>query len=80
MMMRPEGNSLKGLEALQKIIAFGEMKGLHPFALNGYYAALQEKSFATSYGMGWKGLQAVRLENHGVETGSLIQILIPENV
>jgi AraC family transcriptional regulator len=72
MMMQHEGNGLKGLEALQKIIAFGEMKGLHPFALNGYYSALREKSFATSYGMGWKGLQAVRLENHGVETGALI--------
>jgi AraC family transcriptional regulator len=72
MMMRQEGNGLKGLEALQKIIAFGEIKALHPFDLNGYYSALREKSFATSYGMGWKGLQAVRLQNPGVESGAEI--------
>jgi AraC family transcriptional regulator len=29
--------------------------------------ALEERSFATSYGMGWKGLQAVREENPGGE-------------
>ena len=40
MVIPQEGNSLKELEALQKIV---------PFA-----------PFATSYGMGWKGLQAVR--------------------
>jgi AraC family transcriptional regulator len=72
MMMRQEGNGLKGLEALQKTVAFGEMKALHPLDLNGYYSALREKSFATSYGMGWKGLQAVRLENPGDESGAVI--------
>jgi AraC family transcriptional regulator len=72
MMMRQEENSFKELEALQKTVLFGEIKALHPLDLNGYYSALREKSFATSYGMGWKGLQAVRLENHGVETGALI--------
>jgi AraC family transcriptional regulator len=72
MMIRQEGNGLKGLEALQKTVAFGEIKALHPLDLNGYYSALREKSFATSYGMGWKGLQAVRLENPGVETGAVI--------
>jgi hypothetical protein len=37
------GNSLKGLEAMQKISPFAPL--------------------STSYGMGWKGLQAVRIEN-----------------
>src|SRR5260370_16709499 len=30
-------------------------------------AALEERSLATSYGMGWKGLQAVREKNPGGE-------------
>jgi AraC family transcriptional regulator len=67
-----EENSLKELEALQKTILFGEIKALHPLDLNDYYSALREKSFATSYGMGWKGLQAVRLESHGVESCAVI--------
>jgi AraC family transcriptional regulator len=50
-----EGNSLKELEALQKIVPFAPL--------------------ATSYGMGWKGLQAVRYrKNHLSElswTGTL---------
>jgi AraC family transcriptional regulator len=71
-MMQEEENSLKELEALQKTVLFGEIKALHPLGLHGYYSALREKSFATSYGMGWKGLQAVRLENHGVESGAVI--------
>ncbi len=40
MVIPQEGNSLKELEALQKIVPFAPL--------------------ATSYGMGWKGLQAVR--------------------
>jgi AraC family transcriptional regulator len=72
MMMRQEQNSLKELEALQKTVLFGEIKALHPLDMNGYYSALREKSFATSYGMGWKGLQAVRVENSGVESGAVI--------
>jgi AraC family transcriptional regulator len=72
MMMRQEGNSPKELEELQKTVLFGEIKALHPLDLNGYYSALREKSFATSYGMGWKGLQAVRLENSGAESGAVI--------
>jgi AraC family transcriptional regulator len=72
MMMQQEENSLKELEALQKTVLFGEIRALHPLDLNGYYSALREKSFATSYGIGWKGLQAVRLKNHGVESGAVI--------
>jgi hypothetical protein len=72
MMMPQEENSLKELEALQKTILFGEITALHPLDLNDYYAALREKSFATSYGMGWKGLQAVRLKSHGVESCAVI--------
>ena len=75
MMMQQEENSLKELEALQKIVPFApfrEIKALHPFDLNAYYSALEEKSFATSYGMGWKGLQAVRVESHGGEFGAVI--------
>jgi hypothetical protein len=45
---------------------------LHPFDLNGYYSALEEKIVATSYGMGWKGLQAVRMEYPGGEFSSVI--------
>ncbi|HEY0801690.1 MAG TPA: AraC family transcriptional regulator [Steroidobacteraceae bacterium] len=70
MVMQQEENSLKELEALQKIVPFApfrEIKMLHPFDLNAYYSALKEKSFATSYGMGWKGLQAVRIESPGGE-------------
>jgi AraC family transcriptional regulator len=75
MMMQQEENSLKELEALQKIVPFApfrEIKALHPFDLNAYYSALEEKSFATSYGMGWKGLQAVRVESHGGEFSAVI--------
>jgi AraC family transcriptional regulator len=72
MMMRQEENSFKELEALQKTVLFGEIKALHPLDLNGYYSALREKSFATSYGMGWKGLQAVRVENSGGEFSAVI--------
>jgi AraC family transcriptional regulator len=43
MMMRQEQNSLKDLEARQKMVPFAPV--------------------ATSYGMGWKGLQAVRYRN-----------------
>jgi AraC family transcriptional regulator len=47
MMMRQEENSLKDLDARQKIVPFAPV--------------------STSYGMGWKGLQAVRYRNspHG---------------
>ena len=75
MMMQQEENSLKELEALQKIVPFApfrEIKTLHPFDLNAYYSALEEKSFATSYGMGWKELQAVRVESHGGEFSAVI--------
>jgi AraC family transcriptional regulator len=72
MMMQQEENSLKELEELQKTILFGEIKALHPLDLNAYYSALREKSFATSYGMGWKGLQAVRVENAGGESSAVI--------
>jgi AraC family transcriptional regulator len=75
MVMQPEENSLKELEALQRIVPFGpfrEIKAWHPFDLNGYYAALKEKSFATSYGMGWKGLQAVRIESPGGEFSAVV--------
>jgi AraC family transcriptional regulator len=75
MMMQPEENSRKELEALQKIVPFApfrEIKTLHPFDLNGYYSALREKSFATSYGMGWNELQAVRVESHGGEFSAVI--------
>jgi AraC family transcriptional regulator len=71
-MAQQEENSVKELEALQKTVLFGEIKAVHPFDLNGYYLALREKSFATSYGMGWKGLQAVRVENSGAESGAMI--------
>ena len=43
MIIRQEENSLKDLEARQKIVPFAPV--------------------ATSYGMGWKGLQAVRFRN-----------------
>jgi AraC family transcriptional regulator len=72
---KQEENSLKELEALQKIVPFApfrEIKTLHPFDLNAYYSALEEKSFATSYGMGWKGLQAVRVESPGGEFSAAI--------
>jgi AraC family transcriptional regulator len=72
MMMRQEENSLKELEALQNTILFGEIKALHPLDTNGFYSTLRDKSFATSYGMVWKGLQAVRLEHPGVESGAVI--------
>jgi 3-hydroxymyristoyl/3-hydroxydecanoyl-(acyl carrier protein) dehydratase len=75
MVMRPEENSLKELETLQKIVSFApfrEIKALHPFDLNAYYSALAEKSFATSYGMGWKELQAVRVESPGGEFSAVI--------
>jgi AraC family transcriptional regulator len=75
MMMQQEENSLKELEALQKIVPFApfrEIKELHPFDLNAYYSALEKKIFATSYGMGWKGLQAVRIENPGGEFSAVI--------
>ena len=75
MMMQPEENSRKELEALQKIVPFApfrEIKTLHPFDVNVYYSALREKSFATSYGMGWKGLQAVRAESPGGEFSAVI--------
>jgi AraC family transcriptional regulator len=72
MVMQQKENSLKELEALQKTVLFGEIKELHPLDLNGYYSALRQKSFTTSYGMGWKGLQAVRVENSGGETGAVI--------
>ena len=54
MMMQQEQNSLKELEALQKIVPFGpfrEIKALHPFDRNAYYSALEKKILATSYGM-----------------------------
>jgi AraC family transcriptional regulator len=73
--MRQEENSLKELEALQKIVPFApfaEIKTLHPFALNAYYSALRERILATSYGMGWKGLQAVRTESPGGEFSAVI--------
>jgi AraC family transcriptional regulator len=75
MVMRQEENSLKELETLQKIVPFApfrEIKALHPFDLNTYYSALTEKSFATSYGMGWKELQAVRMESPGGEFSAVI--------
>ncbi len=75
MVMRQEENSLKELEALQKIVPFApfaEIKTLHPFALNAYYSALRERILATSYGMGWKGLQAVRMESPGGEFSAVI--------
>src|SRR5258707_8770373 len=75
MVMRQEEISLKELEALQKIVpcaAFAEIKTLHPFALNAYYSALRERILATSYGMGWKGLQAVRMESPGGEFSAVI--------
>jgi hypothetical protein len=43
MMIRQEENSLKDLDARQKIVPFAPV--------------------STSYGMGWKGLQAVRYRN-----------------
>jgi AraC family transcriptional regulator len=73
--MRQEENSLKELAALQKIVPFapfGEIKALYPFDLNTYYLALREKTLATSYGMGWKGLQAVRMESPGGEFSAVI--------
>jgi AraC family transcriptional regulator len=72
MMIRQEENSLRELETLQKTILFGEIEASHPLDLNGYYSALREKSFATSYGTGWKGLQAVRIESHGGESCTVI--------
>jgi AraC family transcriptional regulator len=75
MVMQPEENSLKELEALQRIVPFApfrEIKALHPFDRNGYYSALEKKIFATSYGMGWKGLQAVRIESPGGEFSAVI--------
>src|SRR5580704_8157630 len=75
-MMQQEENSLKELEALQKIVPFApfrEIKTLHPFNLNAYCSALREKSFATSYGMGWKELQAVRVESPGGEFSAVIR-------
>jgi Helix-turn-helix domain len=75
MVIRQEGNSLKELEALQKIVPFGpfgEIKALHPFDLNTYYSALEERILATSYGMGWKRLQAVRMESPGGEFSAVI--------
>jgi AraC family transcriptional regulator len=72
MVMQQEENSLKELEALQKTVLFGEIKELHPLDLNGYYSALRQKSFTTSYEMGWKGLQAVRIEYPGGESGAVI--------
>jgi len=75
MVMQQEENSLKELEALQKIVPFApfrEIKTLHPFDLNAYYSALKEKIFATSYGMGWKGLQAVRMESPGGEFSAVV--------
>jgi AraC family transcriptional regulator len=75
MMMQPEENSLKELEALQRIVPFApfrEIKTLHPFDLNAYYSALQEKTLETSYGMGWKGLQAIRIESPGGEFSAVI--------
>ena len=52
MVIPQEGNSLKELEALQKIVPFAPL--------------------ATSYGMGWKGLQAVRMESPGGEFSAAI--------
>jgi AraC family transcriptional regulator len=75
MVMQQEENSLKELEALQKIVRFApfrEIKTLHPFDLNAYYSALKAKSFATSYGMEWKGLQAVRIESPGGEFSAVV--------
>jgi AraC family transcriptional regulator len=75
MMMQQEENSLKELAALQKIVPFApfrEIKALHPFDLNGYYSALEAKILATSYGMGWKRLQAVRIESPGGEFSAVI--------
>jgi AraC family transcriptional regulator len=75
MVMWQEENSLKELETLQKIVPFApfrEIKTLHPFDLNAYYSALEEKSIATSYGMGWKELQAVRMESPGGEFSAVI--------
>jgi AraC family transcriptional regulator len=72
MMMPQEENSLKELEAVQKTILFGEIKPLHPLDLNDSYPALRENILATSYGMGWKGLQAVRLKSHGAESCAVI--------
>jgi AraC family transcriptional regulator len=75
MVMQQEENSLKELEALQRIVPFApfrEIKTLHPFNLNGYHSALEEKIFATSYGMGWKGLQAVRIESPGGEFSAVV--------
>jgi AraC family transcriptional regulator len=75
MVMQPEENSLKELEALQKNVPFApfrEIKTLHPFNLNGYYAALEQKIFATSYEMGWKRLQAVRVESPGGEFSAVV--------
>jgi AraC family transcriptional regulator len=71
-MAQQEENSVKELEALQKTVLFGEIKAVHPFDLNGYYLALREKSFATSYGMGWKGLQAVRMDSPDGEFSVMI--------
>ena len=34
--------------------------------------ALEERNFATSYGMGWKGLQAIRIESPGGELSAAI--------
>ena len=45
MMMQQEENSLKELEALQKIVPFApfrEIKALHPFDLNAYYSVRDE--------------------------------------
>jgi AraC family transcriptional regulator len=73
--MRQEENSRKELEALQRIVPFApfrEIKTFHPFNLNGYYSALEKKIFSTSYGMGWKGLQAVRIESPGGEFSAAV--------
>jgi AraC family transcriptional regulator len=75
MVIQPEENSLKELEALQRIVPFApfrEIKALHPFDRNGYYSALEKKIFATSFGMGWKGLQAVRIESPDGEFSAVI--------
>jgi AraC family transcriptional regulator len=74
-MMQQEENSPEELEALQKVVPFApfrDIKTLDPFDLNAYYSALEEKTLATSYGMGWKGLQAVRSESPGGEFSVVI--------
>jgi hypothetical protein len=73
--MQQEENSPEELEALQKVVPFApfrDIKTLDPFDLNAYYSALEEKTLATSYGMGWKGLQAVRSESPGGEFSVVI--------